>query len=496
MSNLTINRIGPEAQADSAWHDEDVEAQRFARLDVTPRARGSWGDVVVMCGLSLALAGVFYGAAWYTERQFPPDEGWLLLWRFLIVVFSLTPAALIALEAVARWRERQAYVARVRLARDRLMNPVPADMLAQMTPAEYIRILELHAALERDVAPHRAYRGVESLSISAPAAGRADAARAPEPPAPEAPEDPPHVWLDDVLALEAHLMLAGKTACGKTVTAEALLATAIDAGDHVLVIDPHGAPGKWHGVEAIGAGRDYEAIRRALRAIEDEMTRRYEALRRGEPAGGGALIIIDEVPSIAAMLGGDWKQFATRLGSEARKIGIRLLLITQSPLVQDVNINSVMKRNFGVLGLDLPVIREMLRDERDAAKKRAILDALEGERYPALYDRLGEFRILSRSGIQRIKPYRAPNVWRPSVREPASASETGALRTDGRADATLERLAALIRSGMTREEARAQGYEFANDDWTRARRAVEADECLRDLLASRASHNGLGGGAK
>lgn len=201
--------------------------------------------------------------------------------------------------------------------------------------------------------------------------------------------DPASVWLDDVLTLEAHLLLAGKTACGKTTTAEALLATAIDAGDETLIIDPHYAPGKWHGVEAVGAGRDYEAIRRALRAIEAEMTARYAALATGETPATRTLVIIDEVPSIAAMLGNDWKQFATRLGSKARKIGIRLLLITQSPLVQDVNVNSMMKRNFGVIGLDLPVIREMLRDEPDHNLRRAILDRLEGERYPALYERLG-----------------------------------------------------------------------------------------------------------
>ncbi|MCS6888648.1 MAG: hypothetical protein NZQ09_10595 [Chloroflexus sp.] len=349
------------------------------------------------------------------------------------------------------------------------------------------------AALEREVAPYRAYRGVESLSLSA---GQSRPAGS-EPPALVAsvPVDLPAQWLAEALASEAHLLLAGKTNCGKTTTAEALLATAIDRGELVAVIDPHAEPGKWHGVAAIGAARNYEAIRQALAAIEAEMTARYAALAAGEPVGGPVVVVIDEAPAIASTLGPDWRRFATRLGSEARKIGIRLLLLTQSPLVQDLGVNTVMRRNFGVIGLDMASIRLMLRDEPDGALKRAILDRLEGEPYPALREGAGQFRILDRAGLDRIRPSRAPLVWRPVLSAGQSLDATE--RADGRTDADgtdgFDRLKALIRAGLTRDEARARGYEFANDDWSRARKAVEEEIAVLNGLLVASHPDGLQG---
>lgn len=475
MSNLTINRIGPEAQADSAWHDEDLEAARFAPLDVRPaRMRGRDALGMALAGM-VALGGwlvlllVFALAAWVTERAEPPAPGWALFWRALLAGTASTPLAMAVVGLVMWAYERRTAVRRASIIRDRLMNPVPAHVLDRMTLPSYYALFERAAALERDVAPYRAYRGVESLSLSA---GQSRPAAAGEPPALPAsvPVDAPDVWIDAVLATEAHLMLAGKTNCGKTTTAEALLAAAIDAGDLVAILDPHAAPGKWHGAPAIGAGRDYEAIRQALAAMEAEMNRRYAALAAGEPLGQPVLIVIDEAPAIAAALGAEWRRFATRLGSEARKIGIRLLLITQSPLVQDLNINTMMRRNFGVIGLDLASIRLMVQSEPDGAARRAILDRLEGERYPALYERYGQFRILDRTGIDRIRPTRTPRVWR-LVSSPAALPATGDAG-DGDAQGDEAALLAVLRklrsAGVTRDEARALGVEFRNELWALA----------------------------
>lgn len=494
MSNLTINRIGTEAQADSAWHDEDVEAGRFSALDVRPapmRIRGRDALGLALAGLValggwLALLLAFWAAARLTEGAEPPAPGWVAFWNALMSLTAVLPLALVGI-GVAVWLvERWNYVRRASVVRDKLMNPLPAHVIDRLTVTEYLAILDRMAALEREVAPYRAYRGVESLSLSA-GQSRPAGSEPPALPAPSSvPVDLPAQWLANASASEAHLLLAGKTNCGKTTTAEALLATAIERGDLVAVIDPHAEPGKWHGVAAIGAARDYEAIRQALAAIEAEMTARYAALAAGEPVGEPVVVVIDEAPAIASALGPDWRRFATRLGSEARKIGIRLLLLTQSPLVQDLGVNTVMRRNFGVIGLDMASIRLMLRDEPDNALKRAILDRLEGEPYPALREVAGQFRILDRAGLDRIRPSRAPLVWRPvlSAGQPLNAGE----RTDGRTDAgNLDRLKALIRAGITRDEARARGYEFANDDWSQARRAVEEEVAVLNglLVASR-----------
>lgn len=489
MSNLTINRIGPEAQADSAWHDEDVEAARFAALDVRPapaRWRGRDALGVALAGLValggwLALVIVFWVAARITESAYPPAPGWVLFWQVLLGITASAPAWLGILAASVWVYERRIYARRANVIRDKLMNPVPAHLINQLTLPSYYALFERAAALEREVAPYRAYRGVESLSLSASAAKPSgeEARKALESvvtPAIERLDD----WVTDVAAREAHILVSGKTASGKTTTGAALLARRIDAGDAICVIDPHHEPGKWWGIDAIGAGRDYAAIGAALDALDAEMTERYRRLADGEPPGQRLTVLIDEAPAIAAALERRWKAVATRLGSEARKVGIALIILSQSPLVEDLMMNSVMRRNYTIIGLDMASIRVMLRDARNA---RDILATLEGRPYPALREVDGEFRICDRTGIHQVRPQRSPNVWRLPVCDEAAS---GPAQTDRRADAeTIERLKAFIRAGITRDEARAQGVAFDNSDWTRARREVEAEtELLNGLLVA------------
>lgn len=493
MSNLTINRIGTEAQADSAWHDEDIEASRFSSLDVRPsptRWRGRDLLGAALAGLA-ALGGwiillvVFWVAARITENAYPPAPGWVVFWQTLLALTASTPLVMAVIGAAVWVYERRIYALRAGVIRDKLMNPVPAHLIHQLTLPSYYALFERAALLERDVAPYRSYRGVESLSLSTSAAKPEEPRKALESLAPVPTIAPSPAWIDEILATEAHIILAGRSGSGKTITAEALLARAIDRGDSVMIIDPHAAPNKWHGVATIGAARDYDAIRSALRALEHEMTERYAALARGEKIEPAALVIIDEVPAIAGALGSDWKQFGTRLGSEARKIGIRLALLTQSPLVEDIGMNSVMRRNFAIVGLDMASIRVLLRDEVDASVRRSILDALEGERYPAVREIAGQFHILDRRGLDRIRPTLSPNVWRLNA---CPEALTGATQTDRRSDSDIHRLKALIRQGMTRDAARAAGYEFDNTDWTKARAEVAAEDVLYGRMERGASY--------
>ncbi|MCS6840112.1 MAG: hypothetical protein NZ701_04965, partial [Roseiflexus sp.] len=99
MSNLTINRIGPEAQADSAWHDEDLEAGRFSALDVRPaplRMRGRDALGVALASL-VALAGwlalllTFWAAARLTEWEGQSSAGWVAFWHALLSLTAILP---------------------------------------------------------------------------------------------------------------------------------------------------------------------------------------------------------------------------------------------------------------------------------------------------------------------------------------------------------------------------------------------------------------------
>lgn len=164
MSNLTINRLDDSAQADSVWDDVDYEARRFTAFDVRPRPFApKVRDAALLALLWLAALVVFWFGGWWSDREYA--YGWRTFWHALLVIAAVLPVVAIAVIGVAWWRERNTYIARARLTRDRLMTPIPADLAASLSLQDYVSLLERAAALEAAVAPHRAWRGVESVSI-------------------------------------------------------------------------------------------------------------------------------------------------------------------------------------------------------------------------------------------------------------------------------------------------------------------------------------------
>jgi hypothetical protein len=155
-----------------------------------------------------------------------------------------------------------------------------------------------------------------------------------------------------------HLLIAGRTEAGKTTLATAILIDRVLAGDAVLVLDPHYQPGKWAGVPTIGGGNNFEAILHALPYLVGEMGARFKEFERGRPTEDfqRLTVLIDEVPAIVSacqeltpsggrkIIDPRWGKFAQRLGSEARKVRISVILLTQSTLVKDIQINSTAAR--------------------------------------------------------------------------------------------------------------------------------------------------------
>jgi len=91
---------------------------------------------------------------------------------------------------------------------------------------------------------------------------------------------------------------------------------------------------------------------------------------------------------------------------------------------------------------------------------------------PALSDaagRMGQADMASESAGTASVPSPSPSVPVPTVPEPAKIAQIGGFRGDGD-DALLAALAALQRAGFSREQARALGARFRNDDWARAAR--------------------------
>lgn len=234
-------------------------------------------------------------------------------------------------------------------------------------------------------------------------------------------------WTD----LTPHLMVAGRTDSGKTTTVEAVLARRILAGDLVLVIDPHYQAGKWLGATTIGGGRDYAACYQAFDATRALLDRRYTSFNAGTATSDFTriTIVVDEVPAIIAhaqmaskALYDRWLLFATSLGSEARKVRISVILLTQSPLVRDIGISSAMRENFTRIALG-DTAADLLREEPSAVRKHALLDLLRGRPYPAAMEYRNNWYALRNDDIVQLArtngaPPRAPSLLLPAAAAP------------------------------------------------------------------------------
>lgn len=249
-------------------------------------------------------------------------------------------------------------------------------------------------------------------------------------PALPAPEDtialtPDSEWLRWV-DRAPHLLLAGKTDAGKTTMATALLSERILAGDQILVLDPHYQPGKWFGVQAVSG---IPAILETLPALISELEARYKEFRQGKQTEEfeRLTVLIDEVPAIVEqciemtasgrpkVTDWRWRRFAKRLGSEARKVRISVILLSQSTLVQDLMINVQMKENFTRIGLG-DQARPLLAEEPLPKRKQALFDLLRGQAHPAAMEYRGDFYLLDTSAVKDLSERNARGrvlAWNP-----------------------------------------------------------------------------------
>ena len=179
-----------------------------------------------------------------------------------------------------------------------------------------------------------------------------------------------------------HLMLVGETSSGKTTLARWVIARAASMAT-LIVLDPHAAPDDWHGVQVVGAGRQYDAINDLLAQLTDELDRRYQRRAAGDQTDPPLLICVDEVPAIAAHCTA-WPKFMAELSNEGRKVGMRLCILTQGRLVKMLNIEgrSDLRSNFAEVLLGVKAVAAM-PNFQFGANRPAALD-LGGDRLQAI----------------------------------------------------------------------------------------------------------------
>lgn len=379
--------------------------------------------------------------------------------------------------------QQKAISNRTNLVLDRFGDQQPADLFSRSSPAQILEFLTQRYALandmERSIAPYKIYRGVNSLSNS-----NSNAHQTALPELIDVEETlkpiPSVEWLDWVNT-RPHILLAGATGKGKTVTAKPIIAPRIDAGEQICIIDPHAD--HWFGLDVIGGGENWIDIKAAIQQITEEYRSRQEArevyrrnLGRAMPAQlfKRLTVVMDEGYLISLHMNtasrgqiSTWDQFAEIFSSGARKINISLMLLTQTANCEDLGISGPLRENFTRIAVDNRAIKLMIKqDEIDAARRTQLHEALIGMAFPATTVVDTSVMLLDRTGLDRIPdPIVTPaNQWMFVRSQGASNNGNGHVRTN-----EPSQLSALKNQGVTRHDARfVYGVHFTDEDWTKA----------------------------
>lgn len=209
-------------------------------------------------------------------------------------------------------------------------------------------------------------------------------------------------WIDD----QPHALLGGRTRAGKTTLATAILAERLKAREQVFIIDPHASG--WLGLPTAGSAANNGELARALGAVLGEYIRRMKARDEHKRTTaqelahdhfGRLTVLIDEANAIADELRAEWRTVCKQLASGSRKVGISLLVMAQSPLVEDLGISAPMRENFARIALDDRGVQLLIDGERDKARKDALRAALRGIERPAAAQIGAQVWLLDRSDV-------------------------------------------------------------------------------------------------
>ncbi len=540
---LQISKNGPEQMADNpkpGQRQEYVARGGEYRPAPAPTAdpRVILARGIVALGLLLVVVLIYFiwriPTCWSdpcaTIRAVEPIAFAALLCGLPAVAVAVLGFAWLGRQRTQRALER-AEVARTALTLDRFGNPVSSLALTALAPEQHMELywkaLVLATEAKIRTAPYEQLpAGLNSLN-QAPAVPAQLIAAENAPPAidvgPLAPEQW-LAWLDE----QPHALFGGMTGSGKSTVTKAALTPRLNAGESVLIIDPHSSD--WFGLPGVGGGEDWPAVEAAMMAVYAEYKNRLAYRDRYKRETDEELasdyfprltVLFDEANNACSAFerlysGKDrrndpWPLFAECLGSGARKVAISVWLLAQSVLVDDIRLSGGMRANFTRIALDSATIAQMIRDEGMPERKEALKTALAGLDYPATANMKNRVYLIDRTGLDRAPRPRQRTPWAgwdyaanraivtldddgtvpgrplPSVRPDMALRASVALpaapadgRTaDGRVyhqDRIRLYLVALARQGKSREYARAwaeaHGLRFENSLWTEVRKEL------------------------
>ena len=225
-----------------------------------------------------------------------------------------------------------------------------------------------------------------------------------------------------------HLMILGETGSGKSTICKYLVS---QVNAPCLIIDPHASPTDWRGFTVTGSGRNYEAIATEFERLANLMQIRYEARDKGISQFDPLIVIIDEFPAIASSLGKDATDTVKLLAREARKVSIRMCLLSQGAEVKTLGLEGEgsIRECFAMLRLG-----NFALSHGKQSKDKAIGEALENSDRPAMLDQLPcNLPILSDSQSMPVLPL--PNDYLELVAASPIAQPSSAMQAQSQSTA-------------------------------------------------------------
>jgi hypothetical protein len=171
---------------------------------------------------------------------------------------------------------------------------------------------------------------------------------------------PPPAQVDLMAALDnvQRGLIVGASDAGKTTLLQWVVARRLQTSK-VIVIDPHGWPGKWPGdCVIVGTGRDYGKIDNALDALVRLMTKRYDEIGKGlvaEMSHDRITILIDEWRAIVGNVGKPASEAIKALLTESRKAAFSVFVASHSDRAKPLGLEGEydLKDGFAVVKLSL-----------------------------------------------------------------------------------------------------------------------------------------------
>jgi ABC-type cobalamin/Fe3+-siderophores transport system ATPase subunit len=197
-------------------------------------------------------------------------------------------------------------------------------------------------------------------------------------------EAPAPVKFADIKAAlsKPHILVLGETGSGKSTLVKYLVS---HASAPSIVLDSHAAPDDWQGMNVIGMGRNYKAIAEEVDRLVELMDSRYEARGNGQKQFEPLLVLIDEFPAAAATLGKKFTEQIMLIVREARKVQIRLIILSQGSEVKSLGIEGQgsIRECFAIVSLG-----KFASDRAKSLKDDQVKTFIAAAQFPAMLDDL------------------------------------------------------------------------------------------------------------